>query len=201
MARGAQGAAGKGKGVDPPARPARAPSAATLPWVKVEKSYVFDTPNGKRDARRSVRRPQPADRQPLHAGARPEGRLRRLLVRGRSRRRRAACIWSITTSPWSRSRARRCTRSKPTRRAWAGASSGCRRTAATSTTTSMCRSRRSRSPSGEAFYNYDKGKLPLEDLSGLQRVLKDANGDIFHTYSTFGARRARRCSAPTCSST
>ena len=54
-----------------------------LPWVKVEKEYVFDGPNGQRDARRPVRRPQPAHRQAFHAGPGLAGRLRRLLVRRR----------------------------------------------------------------------------------------------------------------------
>jgi predicted dithiol-disulfide oxidoreductase (DUF899 family) len=39
---------------------------------------------------------------------------------------------------------------------------------------------------GEAFYNYRAGPLPLEDLSGLSVFHQDASGDIFHTYSTFG---------------
>jgi predicted dithiol-disulfide oxidoreductase (DUF899 family) len=39
---------------------------------------------------------------------------------------------------------------------------------------------------GEAFYNYRPGPLPLEDLSGLSVFYKDAGGDIFHTYSSFG---------------
>ena len=39
---------------------------------------------------------------------------------------------------------------------------------------------------GEAFYNYNKGKLPLEDLSGFSVFIKADNGEIFHTYSTFG---------------
>ena len=39
---------------------------------------------------------------------------------------------------------------------------------------------------GEAFYNYRTGPLPLEDLSGLSVFYKDAGGDIFHTYSSFG---------------
>jgi predicted dithiol-disulfide oxidoreductase (DUF899 family) len=38
----------------------------------------------------------------------------------------------------------------------------------------------------EAFYNYSKGKVPLEDLSGFSVFIKDDKGDIFHTYSTFG---------------
>jgi len=39
---------------------------------------------------------------------------------------------------------------------------------------------------GEAFYNYRKGALPLEDLSGLSIFLKDDDGTIYHTYSSFG---------------
>jgi predicted dithiol-disulfide oxidoreductase (DUF899 family) len=39
---------------------------------------------------------------------------------------------------------------------------------------------------GEAYYNYQTGAASLEDLSGRSVFYKDANGDIFHTYSSFG---------------
>jgi predicted dithiol-disulfide oxidoreductase (DUF899 family) len=39
---------------------------------------------------------------------------------------------------------------------------------------------------GEAFYNYRLGPLPLEDLSGLSVFYKDEDGAIYHTYSSFG---------------
>jgi predicted dithiol-disulfide oxidoreductase (DUF899 family) len=39
---------------------------------------------------------------------------------------------------------------------------------------------------GRAFYNYTVGPAPLEDLSGRSVFYKDVNGDIFHTYSSFG---------------
>jgi predicted dithiol-disulfide oxidoreductase (DUF899 family) len=39
---------------------------------------------------------------------------------------------------------------------------------------------------GTAFYNYRSGPLPLEDLSGLSVFVKDEAGAIYHTYSTFG---------------
>ena len=39
---------------------------------------------------------------------------------------------------------------------------------------------------GEAYYNYRKGKVPLEDLSGFSVFLKNDKGEIFNTYSTFG---------------
>ena len=37
-----------------------------------------------------------------------------------------------------------------------------------------------------AFYNYEYGNPGLEDLSGDSVFYKDASGQIFHTYSTFG---------------
>jgi predicted dithiol-disulfide oxidoreductase (DUF899 family) len=39
---------------------------------------------------------------------------------------------------------------------------------------------------GTAVYNYRAGPLPLEDLSGLSVFYKAADGAIYHTSSTFG---------------
>lgn len=39
--------------------------------------------------------------------------------------------------------------------------------------------------SGKAFYNYEFAKVPLEDLSGRSVFYKDENGDIYLTYSSF----------------
>ena len=39
---------------------------------------------------------------------------------------------------------------------------------------------------GKAVYNYQETEVPLEDLSGFSIFYKDEKGDIFHTYSTFG---------------
>jgi predicted dithiol-disulfide oxidoreductase (DUF899 family) len=39
---------------------------------------------------------------------------------------------------------------------------------------------------GTATYNYRTGPVPLEDLSGFSVFYKDHSGDIFHTYATFG---------------
>jgi len=47
---------------------------------------------------------------------------------------------------------------------------------------------------GEAFYNYRNGPLPLEDLSGLSVFYKNEKGEIFHTYSTFGRGAEERLS-------
>ena len=42
------------------------------------------------------------------------------------------------------------------------------------------------SADGTAVYNYRAGLLPLEDLSGLSIFHKAEDGAIYHTYSTFG---------------
>lgn len=39
---------------------------------------------------------------------------------------------------------------------------------------------------GEAYYNYRKGDARIEDLSGLSVFSKNEAGDVFHTYSCFG---------------
>jgi len=38
---------------------------------------------------------------------------------------------------------------------------------------------------GEIYYNYDLRKFQSEELSGRSVFYKDANGDIFHTYSSY----------------
>jgi predicted dithiol-disulfide oxidoreductase (DUF899 family) len=39
---------------------------------------------------------------------------------------------------------------------------------------------------GEAYYNYRTTKVPIEELSGQSVFYKDKSGDIFHTYSCYG---------------
>ena len=100
-----------------------------LPWVKVDKDYVFDGPNGKETLCRPVRRPQPADRQALHAGPGLAGRLRRLLVRRRPDRRLAGPPDQPRRHAGRRLARAATPRSRPSTSAWAGTSSGCRRSA------------------------------------------------------------------------
>ena len=38
----------------------------------------------------------------------------------------------------------------------------------------------------QVFYNYAVQPIPVEDLSGFSVFYKDGQGDIFHTYGTFG---------------
>lgn len=39
---------------------------------------------------------------------------------------------------------------------------------------------------GEAQYNYDRRQVPIDEMSGRSVFYKDANGDVFHTYSSYG---------------
>jgi predicted dithiol-disulfide oxidoreductase (DUF899 family) len=39
--------------------------------------------------------------------------------------------------------------------------------------------------SGSVYYNYDMGKFPSEEAPGTSVFYKDENGDIFHTYSVY----------------
>ena len=40
--------------------------------------------------------------------------------------------------------------------------------------------------SGEAYYNYQTGSFPVDEAPGLSVFYKDKDGQIFHTYSTYG---------------
>ncbi len=40
--------------------------------------------------------------------------------------------------------------------------------------------------SGQVYYNYDTRPITIEDLSGNSVFYKNERGEIFHTYSTFG---------------
>jgi len=39
---------------------------------------------------------------------------------------------------------------------------------------------------GEVYYNYQKGNQPSEELPGASVFYKDENGTMYHTYSTYG---------------
>ena len=38
---------------------------------------------------------------------------------------------------------------------------------------------------GEVYYNYQKGKPPSEELPGASVFVRDEDGTIYHTYSTY----------------
>ena len=52
-----------------------------LPWVKVEKPYVFDGPDGKETLAELFGGKSQVDRPPLHVQPRLGGRMRRVFLR------------------------------------------------------------------------------------------------------------------------
>src|SRR5438034_7502107 len=87
MARGAQGASGKGKGIHAAARPAERRTARAAVGEGGQGLCVRGA-GGQVDARRPLRRSTPADRVPLHVRSGMGGGVPELLLPGRSYRRR-----------------------------------------------------------------------------------------------------------------
>ena len=159
-----------------------------LPWVKVDKNYVFDGPNGKETLADLFGGTQPADRLSLHVRPGLGAGLPELLVPGRSfrRRRRASGAARRDLRRGLARAARR--RSRRSSSAWAGASNGCRRSAATSIATIHVSFTKDELEKGEAYYNYAARQVPERGAPGASVFAKNAAGDVFHTYSTYGAR-------------
>ena len=137
------------------------------------------------DARRPVRRPQPADRQALHAGTRLEAGLPRLLVRRRPGRRPAR----PPDQPRRHVR-RRLARAlprdrRPSTSAWAGTSSGCRRSARTSTSTTTSPSPRRTRRAARCSTTSRRWTTRATSCRASACSTKDEAGQIFHTYSMF----------------
>ena len=145
MACSAQGTPAQGKGIHPPARSVER-RTSRAPLGQGGKELRVRRPRRQGDTRRSVRWTQPACHQALHVRPRLDRRLRRLLVRS------GPGPGSADASPppqrvLCRSLACAVGKDRSVQAAYpAGRSSGCRRTATTSTSTSTCRSHRRRSP-------------------------------------------------------
>jgi predicted dithiol-disulfide oxidoreductase (DUF899 family) len=39
---------------------------------------------------------------------------------------------------------------------------------------------------GRVYYNYERGEFPSEEMPGVSVFYKDGNGQLFHTYSSYG---------------
>jgi len=184
------------------ARPAERRTAAPLPWVQIDKEYVFEGPNGNEKL------------AALFAGAaqlvikhscwgRMEGSLCPAARSSRPYRRSGDPSEHQPMFPMSPWRGRRILRSPRHNGGWAGGSDGCRRSVATSTTTSTFLFTPEQIAAGQATYNYQEGATPMEKCRA-QRLLQGRAGAIFHTYcpspaggevmlSTYAlARHARR---------
>ena len=154
-----------------------------LPWERVEKDYVFEGPNGPRAARRSLRRPQPAHRLPLHARPQLGRGLQELLVPGRPLRRvrihlphRDVGLAAVSQAPMQRIQAFR--QRMGWRFPWVSAF-------ANRLPDRLRRALHSRENCRRGHYNYGRCVSASEEAPGLSVFYKDAAGQIFHTYSAY----------------
>ena len=168
------------------ARDALSKKRRELPVGESRKGLCVRRAGRQGNARRPIRRQEPADRLSLHARPRTGKPAAR-----------AARFWPIiltawpsisrnATSPLSSSRGLRSPRSRNSRSAWAGSLNGCRRSATTSTSIIRFRHRRRRRQSGKVTYNYEVTTFPSEERPGASVFYKNAGGEVFHTYSTYG---------------
>ena len=157
-----------------------------LPWVKVEKNYVFEGVERPGGARRPVRRTQPARRLSLHVRSANGRRVAPAVRCSRIRSTARGSISSTTMSASSRSRAGRSKSSRPIASGWAGRSAGCRRPSSDFNFdyhVSFPEGARE----GGVFYNFEQQPDPeIDELPGVSVFYKDDGGTIYHTYSTYG---------------
>ena len=160
-----------------------------LPWVRVDKTYSFDAPHGRRYARGPVRRAPPASGAALHVRAGLGAGLPELLLHGRPHRRH-----DRASGASRRHAGRRLARAAGRDRAvpqphGLDVPAGCRRTAATSTTTSReLHARRDRQ--GRADYNYGGWPFADEEWPGVSVFYKDDAGrSLPHLLDLWARRR------------
>ena len=155
-----------------------------LPWVRVEKNYVFDTPEGRRTlAELFQHRRQLLVQHFMFGPGWEQGCPSCSYMADHTDGMTVTSPTAISLS-W-RSHARRSMTSSASGTAWAGGSAGYPRSAATSTTISASPSSRTR--------RERRGALQLrpwagafEELPGISVFYKDDAGEVFHTYSTYG---------------
>ena len=156
-----------------------------LPWTRVDKSYAFDTPSGRQTLAELFE-----DRGRLivyHFMFAPEwqdgcpGCSSSPTIS-------TACtaICRVSTRPSPPSRARRSTRSRITASARAGASSGFRRSPATSTTTTRSRSRPRRSKRAKASTATSQAGSTAPTCQAPAYSPATPAGEVFHVYSGYG---------------
>ena len=157
----------------------------TLPWVKVDKDYVFDSPGGKRtlgelfDGRSQLIvyhfmfGPEWAEGCPScsMAGDHINSSLVHLIQRD-------VTLVAVSRAPLSKieSFKKRMGWSFP----WVSSySTDFNRDYHVSFT-------KEEMANGKTYYNFDFRPFPAEEAPGISVFYKDTNGDVFHTYSSYG---------------
>ena len=183
MAEGPQGAASPRKRSSPSNARRCARERRELPWERVEKAYVFEGPEGRLTLADLF-----GGKSQLivyHFMFGPDWtRAARAARSGPTTTTASTSIWRIATPRWSPSRARRSPSSRPTRSAWAGRSAGCRRPAATSTSTIASRSARRSASTAQTTITARPSRTARKS-PGLSAFRRGDDGAIYHTYSTY----------------
>ena len=144
-----------------------------LPWVKVDKDYVFDGPGGKVTLADLFKgRSQLVVQHFMFAPDWNEGC-------------KSCSFWAdgferMIPHLAARDTTHGCDLARAARKArrvqgggWAGPSTGCRRAMAISTTTMPCRSRRRQIKSGDKIYNFGTSGFGIEDAPGISVFYRD----------------------------
>ena len=156
-----------------------------LPWVRVEKPYGFDTPEGRATLADLFDGPQPARRLPLHARARLRPHLRRLRVPVRPCGRRADAFRA--RGPFLRRRLAGAARADRAREGAHGLALPLGVVARQRLQLRLRRvvhARAGRARRGRLQLRHDP-PTPAEDLHGTSVFAKGEGGEVFHTYSTY----------------
>ncbi len=165
----AQGVSRQGEGIHAGTRPLSA-ERRKLPWVKVDKAYVFDTPDGKKTlAELFDGKSQLVVYHFMLGPGWEEGCPSCSYLADHFDGAIAHCRSATWRSSWSR--ARRSPRSKPSSSAWAGVSNGSPRSAATSTSTTTCRFQRGRGRH-RGRVQLRKEEIGSDEMPGVERVLQ-----------------------------
>ncbi len=157
-----------------------------LPWVRVDKDYVFDGPDGRQTLADlfAGRRQLLVQHFMLHPGA--GAGLQELLLHGRPRRRHDHSP-GASRRHLRRHLARAARRDRALSQAHGLAvQCGCPRTAPTSTTILASVSRRKKWPKVKLITTTALWPHTGEELPGVSAFYKDDAGGVFHTYSTYG---------------
>ena len=173
----------QGKGVHQGARSIEGAARRALPWVKVEKNYVFEGPNG-RERCRSFSPAEASSSSTISCSAQAGSRAVRvahsspIISDGAvvHLAQRDVTFVVVSRAPFAEIEAYKSE--------WDGHSNGYRRSPTTSIVISTSRSPRGKER-GKVEYNYTMTEFPSEEAPGLSAFIKNETGEVLHTYSSY----------------
>lgn len=174
-------------------RDAIAAERRQLPWVKVEKNYVFDSPSGKLSPTSSTAE---ASLSCITSCSVRSGKKAAPAAPSTWITRTARwCTWRSATCPLRQFPERHCPRLGRSRNEWVGRSAGCRPMGRISTTTTKHRSRRSKLPKARSNTTSISWSFPvrkrLESASSIRTKMATSSTRIPRTLAGPRTRSTR----------